>query len=275
MMDRDSPLSITRQAQLVGISRASVYYRPRPPSLRDLALMKRIDQLHMDYLFAGARMLRDLLKQEGHKIGRTHVGTLMGRMGIKAIYRHRNTSKPHPEHRVFPYLLRGLVIDRPNQVWASDITYLPMAQGFMYLTAILDWYARKVLAWRLSNSLDSEFCIAALDEALAKFGAPRIFNTDQGCQFTGERHVERLLDHHIQVSMDGQGRWRDNVLVERLWRTVKYEEVYLHAYANAKEAQIELTRYFAFYNMRRPHRSLDGQTPDSVYFNSLPLAAVA
>ena len=276
MMDHDSPMTITRQAQLVGISRSSVYYQPQPPSARDLMLMKRIDQLHMDHPFAGARMLRDLLRLEGHKkIGRKHTATLMGRMGIEAIYRHRNTSKPHPAHRKFPYLLRELVIDRPNQVWATDITYLPMAQGFMYLTAILDWHSRKVLAWRLSNSLDTEFCIAVLDEALAKFGTPDIFNTDQGSQYTSERHIERLTDHHIQISMDGQGRWRDNVLVERLWRSVKYEEVYLHAYANPKEAQIELTRYFAFYNTRRPHQSLDGKTPDSVYCNSLPLAAAA
>lgn len=275
MRDHDSPLSITRQAQLIGISRSSVYYQPQPPSARDLKLMKRIDQLHMDHPFAGARMLRDCLRLEGNKIGRKHTATLMGRMGIEAIYRHRNTSKPHPAHRVFPYLLRELVIDRPNQVWATDITYLPMAQGFMYLTAILDWHSRKVLAWRLSNSLDTEFCIAVLDEALAKFGTPDIFNTDQGSQYTSERHIERLTDHHIQISMDGQGRWRDNVLVERLWRSVKYEEVYLHAYANPKEAQIELTRYFAFYNTRRPHQSLDGKTPDSVYFNSLPLAVAA
>jgi len=275
MRDHDSPMTMTRQAQLQGISRSSMYYHPRPPSARDLALMKRIDQLHMDHPFAGARMLRDLLKLEGHKIGRKHTATLMGRMGIEAIYRHRNTSKPHPAHRAFPYLLRERVIDRPNQVWATDITYLPMAQGFMYLTAILDWHSRKVLAWRLSNSLDTEFCIAVLDEALAKFGTPDIFNTDQGCQYTSERHIERLTDHRIQISMDGQGRWRDNVLVKHLWRTVKYEEVYLHAYANAKEAQHELTRYFAFYNTRRPHQSLDGKTPDSVYFNSLPLAVAA
>ena len=275
MMDRDSPISITRQAQLIGLSRSSVYYQPRPPSARDLALMKRIDQLHMEHPFAGARMLRDLLRLEGNRIGRKHTATLMDRMGIVAIYRRGNTSKPHPEHRVFPYLLKGLVIDRPNQVWATDITYLPMAQGFMYLTAILDWYSRKVLAWRLSNTLDVEFCIAALDEALAKYGSPDIFNTDQGCQFTSERHIERLTAQHIQISMDGQGRWRDNVLVERLWRTVKYEEVYLHAYADAKEAQIKLTCYFAFYNTRRPHQSLDGKTPDSVYFHSLPLAAAA
>jgi putative transposase len=275
MTDHDSPLSITRQAQLIGLSRASLYYHPRPPSARDLALMKRIDQLHMDHPFAGARMLRDLLKLEGNKIGRKHTATLMRRMGIEAIYRHRNTSKPHPGHRVFAYLLKGLAIDRPNHVWATDITYLPMAQGFMYLTAILDWHSRRVLAWRLSNSLDTEFCLAVLDEALTKFGTPEIFNTDQGCQYTSERHIERLTERRIQISMDGQGRWRDNVLVERLWRTVKYEEVYLHAYANAKEAQRELTRYFAFYNTRRPHQALDGQTPDSVYFNSLPLAAAA
>jgi putative transposase len=275
MMDLDSELSITRQAQLVGISRASVYYRPRPPSPRDLVLMKRIDQLHLDHPFAGSRMLRDLLRQEGFKVGRTHVGTLMRKMGVVALYRRRNTSMPHPEHRVFAYLLKGLSIDRPNQVWATDITYLPMAKGFMYLTAILDWHSRKVLAWKLSNSLDTEFCIAALDEAIAKYGAPEIFNTDQGCQFTSERFIERLTQHNIRISMDGQGRWRDNVLIERLWRSVKYEEVYLRAYENPKAALQSLARYFAFYNTRRPHRALDGVTPDGVYFNSLPLAAVA
>jgi putative transposase len=275
MMDRDSPMSITRQAKLVGISRSSVYYRPKPPNARDLRLTKRIDQLHMDFPFAGARMLRDLLRQEGEPVGRDHVGTLMRKMGVYALYRRRNTSKPHPEHRVYPYLLKGLSIDRPNQVWATDITYLPMAAGFMYLMAILDWYSRKVLAWRLSNTMDVEFCIAALDEALAKYGAPEIFNTDQGSQFTGERWIERLTDHGIRISMDGKGRWRDNVLVERLWRSVKYEEVYLHAYESPKQARDGLMRYFAFYNSRRPHRSLDGATPDSVYFDSLPLATAA
>jgi putative transposase len=275
MIDQESQLSITRQAELVGISHASVYYRPRPVSANDLALMKRIDQLHLDYPFAGARMLRDLLKQDGFKVGRTHVGTLMRKMGVVALYRRRNTSVPHPEHRVFPYLLKGLEIDRPNRVWATDITYLPMAKGFLYLTAILDWHSRKVLAWKLSNSLDTEFCIAALDEAIAKYGAPEIFNTDQGCQFTSGRWIERLTQNNIRISMDGQGRWRDNVLIERLWRSVKYEEVYLRAYENPKAAQASLARYFQFYNTRRPHRSLDGVTPDRVYFHSLPLAAAA
>jgi putative transposase len=237
--------------------------------------MKRIDQLHMDYPFAGSRMLRDLLRQEDFNVGRDHVGTLMRKMGVYALYRRRNTSKPHPEHRVYPYLLKGLNIDHVNQVWACDITYLPMAHGFLYLMAIIDWYARKVLSWKLSNSLDSEFCIAALTEALAKHGAPEIFNTDQGCQFTGERWLERLTQHGVRISMDGVGRWRDNVLIERLWRSVKYEEVYLHAYEAVSDAQTGLTKYFAFYNTRRPHRSLDGATPDSVYFKSLPLAAAA
>lgn len=275
MTDRDSPISITRQAQLLGIARSTVYYQPRPPSARDLELMKRIDQLHLEHPFAGSRMLRDLLNQEGYQVGRKHVATLMGRMGIAALYRHRNTSQAHPDHRVFPYLLRGLDIDHPNQVWATDITYLPMAHGFMYLVAVMDWYTRKVLSWKLSNSLDSAFCIDALDKALAKYGTPEIFNTDQGCQFTSERFIERLELKGIRISMDGQGRWRDNVFVERLWKSVKYEEVYLHAYANPREAQASLQRYFAFYNTRRPHRALDGQTPDSVYFNSLPLAAAA
>jgi len=218
-------------------------------------------------------MLRDLLRQEGHTVGRDHVGTLMRNMGVVALYRHRNTSTPHPEHRVYPYLLKGLSVDRANQVWATDITYVPMAHGFVYLTAILDWYTRKVLAWRLSNTLDVEFCITTLDEALAKYGTPDIFNTDQGCQFTSERWLERLTLHPIRISMDGVGRWRDNVLVERLWRSVKYEEVYLHAYESAADAHAGLKNYFAFYNSRRPHRSLNGATPDSVYFSTLARAA--
>lgn len=275
MMDRHSPISISRQARLLGISRASVYYQPRPPNARDLGLMKRIDQLHMDYPFAGSRMLRDLLRQESHRVGRDHVATLMHKMGVYALYRHRNTSKPHPEHRVYPYLLKGLSIDRPNQVWACDITYLPMAHGFLYLMAIIDWYTRKVLTWKLSNTLDVQFCIDALTEALAKYGVPQIFNTDQGCQFTSERWLEPLEQRGVRISMDGVGRWRDNVLIERLWRSVKYEEVYLRAYQTAGDARASLTNYFAFYNSRRPHRSLDGATPDSVYFHSLPLAAAA
>jgi putative transposase len=237
--------------------------------------MRRIDELHLEFPFAGARMLRDLLAQEGFRIGRKHVATLMRLTGIEAIYRKKNTSQPHPDHTVFRYLLRKLVIDRPNQVWAADITYIPMARGFVYLVAIIDWFSRKVLAWRLSNSMAADFCVEALEEALAKFGAPEIFNTDQGAQFTCTQFITVLKEHHIRISMDGKGRWRDNVFVERLWRSVKYEEVYLHAYDTVSAARAGIARYMTFFNTRRPHSALDRCTPDAVYFGSLPLAAAA
>jgi putative transposase len=275
MIERTHALPLVRQAVLLELSRGSLYYEPKPVSLEVLALMRRIDELHLEYPFAGARMLRDLLNTQGIAVGRKHVGTLMRRMGIEAIYRRRNTSRPHPEHQVFPYLLRNLAIDRPNQVWAADITYLPMARGFLYLVAIMDWHSRKVLAWKLSNSLSSDFCVEALEEAIARFGKPEIFNTDQGSQFTSAEFISVLKRHEIRISMDGKGRWRDNVFVERLWRTIKYEEVYLHAYESVSEARAGLSRYIAFYNSRRPHRALDRQTPDAVYFTSLPLAAAA
>ena len=230
MIDRDHELCVTKQAELVGIARSTVYYLPRPVSADDLAVMREIDALHTEFPFAGARMLRDLLAAKGNKVGRRHVKTLMRRMGIEALYRRPRTTKPELSHKIFPYLLRGLEITRPNQVWAMDITYIPMAKGFVYLTVVLDWFSRRVLAWRMSITMEAAFCVEALEEALARYGKPEIFNTDQGSQFTGTAFTGMLAKNDIRISMDGKGAWRDNVFVERLWRTVKYEEVYLHGY---------------------------------------------
>jgi putative transposase len=253
MIDRTHPLPLARQAKLAGISRGTVYYLPKPISGADLALMRRIDELHLECPFAGSRMLRDLLGQEGTAVGRKHVRTLMRRMGIDALYRKPNTSKRHPAHPIYPYLLRGLKIDRPNQVWAMDITYIPMARGFVYLAAVVDWYSRRILAWRLSITLDTAFCIEAVEEAMQRYGKPEIFNTDQGCQFTSEAFTRVLKDAGIAISMDGKGCWRDNVFVERLWKTIKYEEVYLKAYDTVSHARQSLANYIGFYNTRRPH----------------------
>ena len=271
MIDRSHILSLSRQAKMLGITRGSLYYQAQPVSAADLAVMRRIDELHLEYPFAGSRMLQGFLVREGFVIGRLHVRTLMKRMGIEAIYRRPNTSKPAPGHKIYPYLLRNLVVDRPNQVWAMDISYIPMARGFVYLAAVVDWYSRKVLAWRLSITLEADFCLEAVEEALARHDKPEIFNTDQGSQFTSTDFTELLLKHKIAISMDGKGAWRDNVFVERLWRTIKYEEVYLRAYNNVPEARASLGRYIdGFYNTKRPHSSLDGQTPDEAYFKSLP-----
>jgi putative transposase len=276
MIDRNHALPITGQARALGISRGSVYYLPRSVSAADLVLMRRIDELHLDYPFAGSRMLQALLLAEGHKTGRLHVATLMKRLGIMAIYRRPNTSKPAPGHKIFPYLLRNMAVTEANQVWAMDITYIPMARGFVYLAAVMDWFSRKVLAWRLSITMDRTFCIEALEEALARCGKPCIFNTDQGSQFTSVAFTDVLLSAGIKISMDGRGAWRDNVFVERLWRSVKYEEVYLHAYANVAEARTSIDRYLTFYNSRRPHQSLDRRTPDRAYFDSpKPIPAAA
>ena len=275
MMDRSHGLSLTRQAAALGISRGSLYYRPRPVSAEDLALMRRIDELHLDYPFAGSRMLKGLLRQEGFRVGRLHVATLMKRMGIQALYRRPNTSKPAPRHKIYPYLLRKLTVTRPNQVWAMDITYIPMARGFVYLVAVVDWFSRKVLAWRLSVTLETEPCLEALKEAIARFGAPEIMNTDQGSQFTSIDFITALKDADIRISMDGKGAWRDNVFVERLWRTIKYEEVYLRAYDSVTAARESLRRYINFYNTRRPHSSLDGRTPDLAYHEALRPVPVA
>jgi putative transposase len=270
MIDRTHELSITRQAELLELSRASVYYLPRPVSQADLELMRRIDALHLEHPFMGARMLRDSLRREGFEVGRKHVATLMARMGVEPLYRRPRTTRKHPAHPVYPYPLRGLAIERANQVWAMDITYIPMARGFVYLAAVVDWASRRVLAHRVSISMDADFCREALEEALARYGCPEIFNTDQGSQFTASSFTDILDKRGIHISMDGKGAWRDNVFVERLWRSVKYEEVYLHAYDSVSAARAGLARYLAFYNARRPHSSLDGSTPDEFYFASLP-----
>ncbi|MEG3174579.1 IS3 family transposase [Sphingomonas sp. ZB1N12] len=273
MIDRGHALPLARQAQQLEISRGSIYYLARPAPDADLTIMRRIDELHLLYPFAGSRMLRDLLRQEGTAIGRLHVATLMKRMRIEAIYRRPNTSKPAPGHKVYPYLLRKLAVTRANQVWATDITYVPMARGFVYLVAIVDWFTRRVLAWRVSISLDVAFCIEALEEALARYGKPAIFNSDQGSQFTSTAFTAVLHREEIAISMDGKGCWRDNVFVERLWRSVKYEEVYLNAYASVPEARAGIGRYIGFYNAVRPHSALGGRTPDQIYFDQPLLAA--
>jgi putative transposase len=243
----------------------------------EVAVMRRIDELHLELPFYGSRKLADRLRREGHEVGRRHVATLMRRMGIEALYRRPRTSIPARGAAIYPYLLSGLRIERANHVWASDITYLPMAHGFMYLVAILDVASRKVLSFRLSNTLTADFCVEALEEAMSKFGRPESFNTDQGSQFTSDEWIKVLKDADVAISMDGKGRWIDNVFIERLWRSVKYEEIYLHAYTNGTEARTALTRYFRFYNALRSHQSLEYQTPDEVYFGALatatPLAA--
>ena len=269
MINRTHDLPVVRQCQLLALSRSTVYSQPQPVSEAALALMRRIDALHLDYPFAGARMLRDLLRREGHTIGRKRVRTLMTRMGINAVYRKPRTSQRHPAHTVYPYLLRHLEITRPNQVWAADITYIPMRRGFVYLFAVLDWASRRVLAWRLSNTLTTDFCIEAVQEAVTRYGTPDIFNTDQGSQFTSLEFTGLLKAHGIAISMDGRGCWRDNVLVERLWKSIKYEEVYLHAYETVSAAQQGVERYLTFYNQTRPHRALDGHTPNGVYVDNL------
>jgi putative transposase len=275
MIDREHDLPITKQAKALNISRGSVYYLPRPVSAADLAIMRRIDELHLEFPFAGSRMLRGLLAAEGCRIGRRHVKTLMRRMGIEALYRRPRTTKPEPGHKIYPYLLRGLTIERPNQVWAMDITYIPMARGFVYLAVVLDWFSRRVLSWRLSITMEAAFCVETLEDALARHGKPDIFNTDQGSQFTSAAFTGALAGNDVAISMDGKGAWRDNVFVERLWRSVKYEEVYLRAYDSVSEARASLGRYFDFYNRRRPHSSLDDATPDQAYFNPLPLRLAA
>jgi putative transposase len=266
MIDRNHDLPIIRQAEVLNISRGSVYYKPRPVPAQTLAIMRRIDELHLEYPFAGSRMLRDFLNREGIVIGRERVKRLMDRMGVQAIYRRPNTSKPAPGHKIFPYLLRGVKVGRPNQVWAMDITYIPMARGFVYLTAVVDWCTRRILSHRISITMEADFCIEALEEAIARYGKPDIFNTDQGSQFTSSAFIGVLMANKIAISMDGKGAWRDNVFVERIWKSIKYEEVYLRAYDSVGDARASLGRYIGFYNQRRPHSSLDRMTPDEAYF---------
>ena len=278
MIDRDHALNVSKQAEAVGIARSTVYYLPRPVPAADLELMRQIDRLHMEFPFAGSRMLRRLLAANGSKVGRRHVKTLMLRMGIEALYRRPRTTKPEPGHKIFPYLLRGVEIMRPNQAWAMDITYIPMARGFVYLAVVLDWFSRRVLSWRVSIAMEASFCIAALEEALTRYGKPEIVNTDQGSQFTCAAFTGVLAKNEIRISMDGKGAWRDNVFVERLWRTVKYEEVYLRAYDSVSDARTSIGRYLDLYNRRRPHSRLDGRTPDQAYFgeeSTLPIRLAA
>jgi putative transposase len=275
MIDRGHDLPITRQAEALCVSRSSVYYLRRAVPEADLAIMQRLDRLHLEYPFAGARMLKGLLAAEGSKIGRRHVKTLMRRMGIEALYRRPRTTKPEPGHKIYPYLLREKEITRPNQVWAMDITYIPMARGFVYLAVVLDWASRRVLSWRVSITMEAAFCVETLQDALSKHGKPEIFNTDQGSQFTGTAFTGVLADNGIAISMDGKGAWRDNVFVERLWRSVKYEEVYLRAYDSVGDARGSIGRYLTFYNSKRPHSSLDEATPDQAYFAPLPIRMAA
>jgi len=270
MIEREHTLPLTRQSRILGLSRSSLYYKAVPVSEGDLELMRLIDEIHLKYPFYGIRRIRNELRDLGHDIGRDHVGTLMKKMGIMALYPKPRLSKPHPEHTIYPYLLRGLDITRANHVWSSDITYIPMARGFCYLTVIMDWASRRVLAWRLSNTLDASFCAEALEEAIRKYGKPEIFNTDQGSQFTSDAFTDLLISNGVSISMDGRGRWVDNVFVERLWRSVKYEDIYLKAYGSIAEAKEGLAAYFEFYNSRRRHQGLDDRTPDEVYFTTLP-----
>jgi putative transposase len=275
MIDRSHDLALATQARLLDVARSTVYREPQPVPASDLAVMRRIDELHLDYPFAGSRMMRSMLVNEGIAIGRTHVRTLMRRMGIEALYRRPRTSKPGPGHKIYPYLLRDVAVTRPNQVWAVDITYIPMARGFVYLVIVLDWFSRRALAWRVSITMEVDFCVEAVEEALARYGKPEIFNTDQGSQFTGEAFTGLLLRNGITISMDGKGAWRDNVFVERLWRSVKYEEVYLKAYDNVPEARTSIGRYLDFYNSRRPHSRHGGRTPDQAWYAGLPPVQVA
>jgi putative transposase len=258
-------LSIVRQCELVSISRSGFYHRPVGEAPLNLELMRLIDAQFLEAPWYGSRQMARHLRREGYAVGRKRVRRLMAKMGLAPIYQRPRTSTPHPEHRVFPYLLRGLAVDRPNQVWCADITYLPMRRGFLYLVAVMDWATRKVLSWRVSNTLEAEFCLEALEEAMARFGTPEIFNTDQGSQFTSPRFTGLLQRAGVRISMDGRGRWMDNVFVERLWRSLKYECVYLHAFETGSELRTGLTKWIGYYNAGRPHSALAGRTPDEAY----------
>lgn len=267
MIDRaNGELSITRQCRLLEISRSSFYYEPCGESMENLVIMRRIDELYLEYPFFGSRRMAYMLRREGYSISRHRARRLMQLMGITAIYRKPRTSEPNPAHKKYPYLLKGLDITRPNQVWCTDITYIPMRKGFLHLIAIMDWYSRKVLSWRLSSTMDTVFCIEALKDALKRYGRPEIFNSDQGSQFTSLEFTGVLEEHGIRISMDGKGRWRDNVFIERVWKSLKYECVYLKAFENGLEAKAEIGRWLRFYNEVRPHLSFAGLTPDQVYY---------
>ncbi len=265
---------MTRQCHLLAVPRSSAYARPQAVSAPDIDLMRQLDELYLKWPFYGSRRLCVELQHQGYRVNRKRIQRLMRKMGLRAIYPKPRTSQPGKGHKIYPYLLRGLSIERANQVWASDIWYIPMAKGFMYLTVIMDWYSRRVLAWRVSNTLETDACVEALEEALLRYGAPEIFNTDQGAQYTSDAFTATLKDHGVQISMDGQGRWVDNVFVERLWRSVKYEDVYLRAYETPAGLRAGLTDYFTLYNTERRHQSLNRQTPDVVYGAS-PIAKKA
>jgi putative transposase len=273
MIDDAHPLPIKRQAEVLGIARSTVYYAPVPLSERDEHVLRRLDALHLEFPFAGSRKLRTFLVEEGIDVGRRHVTTLMKLAGIEPLYRRPRTTRKNPAHPVFPYLLRGVSIDHVNHVWAMDITYIPMKRGFVYLVAVMDWYSRRILSYRLSNTMTADFCVEALEAAVSQYGAPEIVNTDQGSQFTSEEFVVAVSGYGIKQSMDGKGSWRDNVFIERFWRTLKYDEVYLRAYVDMADARRNLDRFMAFYNTRRPHMSLADRTPDAVYFEDIRLAA--
>ena len=266
MVDPHHPrLSIARQCRLLLVARSSYYRQPASESPETLALMRAIDEQFLETPWYGSRQMARHLQRQGWRVGRHRIRRLMTMMSLVPIYPRPKTSLPHPEHRIYPYLLRDLLIDRPNQVWCADITFLPMRRGFLYLVAIMDWFSRKVLAWRLSNTMDAAFCTAALEEALARFGTPDIFNTDQGSQFTSLAFTQLLNDAGVRISMDGRGRWMDNVFIERLWRSMKYECIYLHAFETGSEVRAGLRRWIGYYNADRPHSALDGRTPDEAY----------
>lgn len=268
-------LSITAQCRLLSISRSGWYYERRGESPLNLQLMRLIDEQFLATPYYGSRQMARHLCRQGYCVGRHRVRRLMRLMGIEAVYPRPRTSDPHPHHKTYPYLLKGLEITRPNQVWCTDITYIPVKRGFLYLVAVMDWYSRKVLSWRLSNTMDASFCVEALEEALARFSKPDIFNTDQGSQFTSVEFIGVLKENQIRISMDGKGRWMDNVFIERLWRSLKYESVYLSAFENGLQARQEIKRWLAYYNAQRPHSTFGGRTPDEVYDNQhcVPLAS--
>ena len=275
MINREHTLPLLQQCRILNLSRSGIYYVPMLVSDKDRELMRLIDEIHLNHPYLGTRGIRNELWNKGHKVGRSHVRTLMRKMDIEALYRKPRLTKTHPEHTIYPYLLRGLAITEANAVWCSDITYIPMHKGFCYLVAIMDWASRKVLAWRLSNTLDTSFCIDALEEAIALYGTPQIFNTDQGSQFTSDDFTDVLKKHDIRISMDGRGRWMDNVFIERLWKSVKYEDIYLKAYSSISEVRKGLTTWFDRYNRWRRHQGLDNRTPDEVYLSTLPTAKEA
>jgi putative transposase len=275
MIDPQAEVSVRRQCKLLDICRSGVYYQPVEPSAEELQIMRLIDEIHLDLPFYGSRKIRVELERRGHCVNRKRIQRLMQIMGLEALYPRKKTTRPNPEHKIYPYLLRNVTIDHVNHVWSTDITYIPMAKGFVYLVAVIDWYSRKVLSWRLSNTMDTHFCVEALQEALTRYGPPEIFNTDQGSQFTSDDFTKVLKEAGVAISMDGKGRWVDNVFIERLWRSVKYEEVYLKAYENPTEAKRSLDKYFDLYNTQRPHQALNDETPDAVYFAGLNLNIAA